>query len=105
MGRPGRDWTDAERLMVLDDFLQSLGQGVKLGKSWTRSTAALLGRTEGSVNYKLGNFIFALTEVLGLPKAGFDGRADRDLELFQAWHQDPGGLNDFASGLRGAFLV
>jgi hypothetical protein len=100
MPRPGRDWTDAERIVVLDDYLQSLTQHHKLGSDWTRATSGLLKRSAGSVNYKLGNFIYARTEVLGLAKAGFKGRADRDKELLEDWHKDLAGLHQVASRLR-----
>lgn len=100
MPRPGRNWTDAERLIVLDDYIQSLIRGTRLGSEWTRSTSGLLGRSAGSVNYKLGNLIYARTEVLKLPKAGFEGRAERDKELFEEWHGDPEALHYHAIELR-----
>lgn len=100
MSRPGRDWTDAERLIVLDDYIQSLIRGTRLGSEWTRSTSGLLSRSPGSVNYKLGNLIYARTEVLKLPKAGFEGRADRDKELFEEWHGDPEALHSHVIELR-----
>jgi hypothetical protein len=87
-------------MIILDDYLDSLRRGVKLGNRWTNLAAALLNRSNGSVNYKLGNFIFARTEVLGLPKAGFEGRAERDRELFEEWHGSPDELHEVATGLR-----
>jgi hypothetical protein len=98
--RSGRDWTDSERLVILDDYLQSLSSKRSLGASWTHHTAGFLNRTYGSVNYKLGNFIYARTEVLRLPKAGFKGRAERDKQLFEEWYRIPLQLHGYAAEVR-----
>jgi hypothetical protein len=100
MPRPGRDWTDAERIIILDDYLQSLSRSKTLGEEWIANTSTLLDRSRGSVNLKRGNFVYARTEVLGLPKAGMKGRALRDTELFREWHQNAGELHGVADEIR-----
>jgi hypothetical protein len=100
MPRPGRNWTDAERIVILDDYLRSLSRGKPLGEEWIANTSTLLDRTRGSVNLKRGNFVYARTEVLGLPKAGLSGRAARDTELFRDWYQNAGELHGVADEIR-----
>ena len=97
-----RSWSDEERMVVLDDYLQSLEGRRKLDRAWSNEAASLLHRSNGSVNRKVANFKYVRTEVLHLPIAGLTGRALRDKELFESWHNRSSELHGLVNQIRSA---